>query len=152
MIDLTIDETRPTGAARDRAIRADEPDGAALGDARDRVVENAIRAAAPQVLAALVRRYGDFDACEDSVQEALLAAARAWPREGMPANPAAWLTTVAGRRRIEQFRADAARRRREEAVATRDVLPPVPGRATDDTLTLFVLCCHPSLTPAVRSR
>jgi RNA polymerase sigma factor (sigma-70 family) len=109
-------------------------------------VEGLLRELSPQVLGTLVRRYGDFDGCEDAVQEALLAAARQWPAEGTPANPKGWLTTVAARRWIERWRQDAARRRREEAAALAP--PPEPGPAADDTLTLLLLCCHPSLTQA----
>jgi RNA polymerase sigma factor (sigma-70 family) len=109
-------------------------------------VEGLLRELAPQVLGALVRRHGDFDASEDAVQEALLAAALQWPTEGVPENPKGWLITVSSRRWIEQWRRDSARRRREETAAT--TLPePEPAPAADDTLTLFLLCCHPSLTP-----
>ncbi len=117
-------------------------------------VEGLIREHAAGVLGALVRRFGDFDTCEDAVQEALLAAAIQWPRDGVPANPRAWLIRVASRRRIELWRSDAARRRREEAVAQAEpTVAPAPamsagGSDEDDTLTLFLLCCHPSLTPA----
>ncbi|WP_115944557.1 RNA polymerase sigma factor [Amycolatopsis thermalba] len=107
-----------------------------------------LRELAPQVLAALVRRYGDFDLCEDAVQEALLAAATQWPAQGMPANPKGWLITTASRRRIELWRAETARRRREEHVAMTTPPDPAPVPAVDDTLTLLMLCCHPSLTPA----
>ncbi|MET0236918.1 MAG: DUF6596 domain-containing protein [Kibdelosporangium sp.] len=105
-----------------------------------------LRELAPQVLAALVRRYGDFDACEDAVQEALLAAAVQWPAEGRPDNPKSWLITVASRRRIEVWRSENARLRREETVSA--FPPPDPDLVTgvDDTLTLFSLCCHPSLS------
>jgi RNA polymerase sigma factor (sigma-70 family) len=109
-------------------------------------VEGLLRELSPQVLGALVRRYGDFDGCEDAVQEALLAAARQWPAEGTPANPRGWLTTVAARRWIERWRQEAARRRREETAAALAPPPPGPGPAADDTLTLLLLCCHPSLT------
>ena len=107
-----------------------------------------LRDLAPQVLGALVRRYGDFDLCEDAVQEALLAAATQWPSQGMPDNPKGWLITTASRRRIELWRAESARRRREEHVATLAPPDPEPVAAVDDTLTLLMLCCHPSLTPA----
>jgi RNA polymerase sigma factor (sigma-70 family) len=104
-----------------------------------------LRDQAPAVLGALVRRYGDFDACEDAVQEALLAAATRWSTEGVPRNPRGWLITVASRRLIEMWRNDAARRRREDAVAVDS--PPIPSQPVDDdTLTLLTLCCHPSLT------
>ncbi len=91
-----------------------------------------------------MRRFGDFDACEDAVQEALLAAAQQWPGEGVPANPRGWLITVASRRRIELLRSEAARRRREEAV--RYEPEPAPVSAVDDSLTLLLLCAHPALS------
>jgi RNA polymerase sigma factor (sigma-70 family) len=94
----------------------------------------------------VVRRYGDFDACEDAVQEALLAAAQKWPADGVPENPQAWLITVAARRRIELLRSETARRRREEAVLHEPAPPPVSD--ADDSLTLLFLCCHPALTPS----
>ncbi|MGH3761251.1 RNA polymerase sigma factor [Actinophytocola sp.] len=103
-----------------------------------------LRELAPQVLTAVVRRHGDFDACEDAVQEALLAAATQWPAQGMPDNPKAWLITVASRRRTEQWRSETARRRRESTAFARDVPADVPG--VDDSLTLLFLCCHPALT------
>jgi len=111
-------------------------------------VEGLLRELSPQVLGALVRRYGDFDGCEDAVQEALLAAAQQWPAEGTPANPRGWLTTVASRRWIERWRQEAARRRREETAAALAPPQPEPAPAVDDTLTLLLLCCHPSLTQA----
>src|SRR4051794_20467812 len=105
-------------------------------------LDDLLRRTAPQVLAAVVRRYGDFDTCEDAVQEALLAAARQWPDEGVPDDPRAWLIRVASRRRIELLRNESARRRRE-------ALPPdpVPEVRGDDELTLLLLCCHPALNP-----
>ncbi|GAB2958289.1 RNA polymerase sigma factor [Saccharothrix stipae] len=106
-----------------------------------------LRELAPRVLGALVRHHGGFDACEDAVQEALLAAATRWPVDGVPDNPTGWLVTVASRRRIERWRADTARRRREEAAFALTPPDPQPVPGTDDTLTLLVLCCHPSLTP-----
>ncbi|WP_427894080.1 RNA polymerase sigma factor [Kribbella sp. GL6] len=109
------------------------------------MLEELLREQAPQVLGALVRRYGDFDACEDAVQEALLAASLQWPADGVPENPRSWLITVASRRRIEVLRSEAARVRREETVAS--WTPPEPASAADDSLTLLMLCCHPALTP-----
>ena len=108
--------------------------------------EDLLRALAPQVLGALVHRYGRFDACEDAVQEALLAAATQWPREGVPDHPRAWLVTVASRRLTDELRAEQARRRREDVVAAEPA--PAPGADEDDTLALLVLCCHPALSPA----
>jgi predicted RNA polymerase sigma factor len=113
----------------------------------DAGVEDLMRTLVPQVLGALVRRHGQFDACEDAVQEALIAAAIQWPTDGLPDNPAAWLHTVATRKLADQWRSDAARQRREAAVAA---MAPVEdaGPGEDDTLTLLFLCCHPALTPA----
>jgi RNA polymerase sigma factor (sigma-70 family) len=93
----------------------------------------------------LVRRYGRFDACEDAVQEALLAGARRWPEAGVPNDPRSWLVAVARRRLIDEWRSDSARRRREETVAALDVAD-AAAPATDDTLTLLFLCCHPALS------
>jgi RNA polymerase sigma factor (sigma-70 family) len=107
-------------------------------------VEGLLRELAPQVLAGLVRRYGQFDAAEDAVQEALLAAATQWPREGVPDNPRGWLSSVATRRLIDEFRSDSARRRRE-AESALDEAGEVPD--SDDTLALLFLCAHPSLSP-----
>jgi RNA polymerase sigma factor (sigma-70 family) len=110
-------------------------------------VEGLLRELAPQILAGLARRYGQFDAAEDAVQEALLAAARQWPVDGVPDNPRSWLFAVATRRLVDEFRSDSARRRREAALALEEGgdRPAVPG--TDDTLTLLFLCAHPSLSP-----
>jgi RNA polymerase sigma factor (sigma-70 family) len=118
--------------------------------------DDLLRELAPQVLGALVRRYGHFDASEDAVQEALLAAATQWPDQGIPANPRGWLITVASRRLIDELRSDEARRRREDNVVTmqpRDQLLAPPADAEqragqDDTLTLLFMCCHPTLTEA----
>lgn len=112
-------------------------------------VEDLLRQSAPRVLGALARRYGRFDACEDAVQEALIAASVQWPAQGVPDNPHGWLLTVATRRLTDEMRADSARRRREETVVAADPIhaaaaPP----AEDDTLTLLFLCCHPALSPA----
>ncbi|WP_158887410.1 RNA polymerase sigma factor [Amycolatopsis anabasis] len=121
-----------------------------------RSIEDLLRPLAPQVLGVLVRRHGRFDACEDAVQEALLAAALQWPEQGVPGEPVAWLITVAGRRLADLARSEVARRRREDTVAAR--IPPHAlfvagpgedggGQHTDDTLTLLFLCCHPELSP-----
>jgi RNA polymerase sigma factor (sigma-70 family) len=118
-------------------------------------VEDLLRRLAPQVLGALVRRYGHFDTAEDAVQEALLAAATQWPADGVPDNPRGWLIRVAARRLTDLLRSEQARQRREDAVA-RQVLPggglapaaDEPASDGDDTLILLFLCCHPSLSPA----
>ena len=94
-----------------------------------------------------MRRYGDFDAAEDAVQEALLAAALHWPREGVPARPRGWLIQTAARRMIDQLRSERSRRARESLTFRREALPAeVPDQ--DDTLTVLFMCCHPALTPA----
>ncbi len=116
------------------------------GMALDPRVEDPLRELVPQVLALLVRRYGDLDSCEDAVQESLLAAAVQWPSEGVPANPKGWLITVASRRWTEQWRSETARRRREVTAKTAQPPDGEPGSSADDTLTLLFLCCHPSLT------
>ena len=113
--------------------------------------EDLLRELAPQVLGTLVRRYGDFAACEDAVQEALLAAALQWPDSGVPDSPRGWLITVAARRMTDQWRSDSARREREEAAATLEPPPaaaPDPPASADDTLPLLFMCCHPALTAA----
>ncbi|MGH2668498.1 MAG: sigma factor, partial [bacterium] len=84
-------------------------------------LEDLLRELAPQVLGAVVRRSGDFAAAEDAVQEALIAAARTWPRDGTPDNPRAWLIQTANRRLIDEIRQEQARRRREERAAQQDV-------------------------------
>jgi RNA polymerase sigma factor (sigma-70 family) len=114
--------------------------------------ESLLRELAPQVLGAVMRRFGDFAAAEDAVQEALLAAALQWPEQGVPENPRGWLIHVAARRMTDAFRADLARRRRETAIVMqspdeRMVPPPdLETPAEDDTLILLFMCCHPSLT------
>jgi RNA polymerase sigma factor (sigma-70 family) len=109
-------------------------------------LEPLLRSLTPEVLGALVRRYGDWQTCEDAVQEALLAAAVQWPRDGRPANPKGWLITTASRRRIEMWRSDSARQRREEQDFALSQSELASAPALDDTLTLLVLCCHPALT------
>lgn len=107
---------------------------------------------APQVLAALLRRFASFPEAEDALQEALLAAALRWPREGLPQNPRGWLFKVASRRLIDGMRSDLARRRRERAWTAELSEEPEPayfeGTRGDDTLVLLFMCCHPTLTPA----
>ena len=117
-----------------------------------------LRELTPRVLGAVLRRYRGFDAAEDAVQEALLSAAVAWPRDGLPDNPRAWLIQVAFRRLTDVSRSDRARRRREEEVAQEfereEALhastgePPPGGAEGDETLLLLFMSCHPALTPA----
>jgi RNA polymerase sigma factor (sigma-70 family) len=119
-------------------------------------LDELLRDLAPKTLGALARRYGQFHACEDAVQEALLAAAVQWRDDGVPANPYHWLMTVAMRRLTDQWRSEQSRRRREVTASTLvpldEQLAPPPEHASpgdrDDTLTLLFLCCHPALSPA----
>jgi len=117
--------------------------------------EALLRDVAPQVLGAVVRRFHDFAAAEDAVQEAMLAATLQWPSEGVPENPRGWLIQVASRRMLDGLRSDEARRRREnevtlEASRLGSGIEGELGRGADedDTLALFFMCCHPSLTPS----
>ena len=118
--------------------------------------QHLMRELAPQVLGVMVRRYRDFAACEDAVQEALIAAAAQWPREGVPENPRAWLIHVAIRRITDAVRAESARRHRETLTVS---LVPADEQIAlaadadgagerDDTLELLFMCCHPALSPA----
>jgi RNA polymerase sigma factor (sigma-70 family) len=114
--------------------------------------EHLLRELAPQVLGAVLRRFRDFAAVEDVVQEALVAAALQWPREGLPDNPRAWLIQVASRRMTDHLRSELARRRRETAAAIHSDQAAPPGVEhdveQDDTLVLFFMCCHEVLTPS----
>jgi RNA polymerase sigma factor (sigma-70 family) len=116
-------------------------------------IERLLRELTPQVLGSVVRRFRDFSAAEDSVQEASLAAAMQWPAEGLPDNPRAWLTQVACRRMADNIRSESARRRRESKAA----MPAAYAAEStafetepesDETLALLFMCCHPALTPA----
>jgi RNA polymerase sigma factor (sigma-70 family) len=120
----------------------------------ERQLECLLRELSPDVLAALMRRFKDFGAAEDAVQEALLAAASQWPSAGLPQNPRAWLIQVAARRMTDHVRAELARRRRETFVVMQaedaEERTPSPDEGTeasrDDTLLLLFMCCHPALT------
>jgi len=118
-------------------------------------VEDLLRRLTPQVLGAVVRRFGHFDLAEDATQEALVAATTQWPRDGLPRDPRAWLITVASRRLTDLLRAEQSRRRREEKLAQWAVTEVGVQQAddreasgTDDTLVLLFMCCHPSLPAA----
>lgn len=105
-----------------------------------------LRELAPRVLGAVVRRCRDFAAAEDAVQEAMMAAAVQWPRDGAPESPRAWLTQVAMRRLVDEIRRDTARRERENVAAMAS--PQLGAAEDDDTPTLIHMCCHPALTPS----
>ena len=117
-------------------------------------LEDVWRRESPHVLAALLRRHGDYADCEDAAQEALAAAADQWPRDGVPDNPRGWLIRVASRRLIDQLRSNRSRAVREETVGIAQPADAYVGPAADDdtspggddTLLLLLLCCHPLLT------
>ncbi|MFD9866245.1 RNA polymerase sigma factor [Streptomyces niveus] len=115
-------------------------------------IEHLLRAEAPQVLGALVRRFGRFDTAEDAVQEALLAASGTWPAEGVPEDPRSWLIRIGYRRMVDLLRSEQARRRREREVGMAELAMVETDRRagrpqeTDDSLTLLLLCCHPALS------
>ena len=106
-----------------------------------------LRDLTPRAVAALVRHYGHLEDCEDAVQEALAAAIKQWPVDGVPDNPRGWLITVASRRLIEQWRRDSARERREQRILRfPDLAPTVEVTPDlDDSLPLLLMCCHPEL-------
>ncbi|AWG99086.1 RNA polymerase sigma factor [Rhodococcus ruber] len=112
-----------------------------------------LRTLVPSVLGILVRRGADFAAAEDAVQDALVEAIRTWPADP-PRDPKGWLIAVAWRRFLDAARTDGARRRREDLVCAERSRPsghgaePTPVPAVDDTLQLYFLCAHPSLTPS----
>jgi RNA polymerase sigma factor (sigma-70 family) len=111
-------------------------------------IEGLLRELAPQVLGILLRRYQQFDACEDALQEALLAASVHWSDNGVPDSPRSWLVTVASRRFIDELRSENARRRREETAFVTDLPEQTQVSDRDDTLVLLFMCCHPALTSA----
>jgi RNA polymerase sigma factor (sigma-70 family) len=117
----------------------------------DASTEHLLRELAPQVLGVVIRRFRDFAASEDAVQEALVAAAIQWPQGGVPENPRAWLIQVAYRRMTDHLRSEVARRRRETTMAMQmEHFSPLFGTEMDpeqdDTLILLFMCCHSALT------
>lgn len=119
------------------------------GASIDPGTEQLLRELTPQVIGVMTRRYGDFTAAEDVVQEALVAAATQWPRDGVPGNPRGWLIQVASRRMTDHIRSESARRRRETELAAQvdDWIPAIEHDADqDDTLILLFMCCHEALS------
>lgn len=122
-----------------------------MAEMLDPAFESALRDLAPRVLGAVIRRCGDFAAAEDAVQDALIAAFRDWPRDGVPENPGGWLYRVALRRLADQRAGESARRDREQTIAAQRaeaiecVEPDELSGASDDALTLLFTCCHPAL-------
>ena len=124
-----------------------------MGQPLDIPLEQILRELTPQVLGTVVRRFRDFAAAEDAVQEALLVAATQWPDHGLPENPRAWLTQVAFRRMTDQVRSESARRRREgqmvleaSRVPNTTTIDSASQEEEEDTLVLLFMCCHPALT------
>lgn len=115
-------------------------------------VERVFREEHGQLIASLVRRFGDIDVAEDAAGEALVAALEKWPNAGIPANPGAWLTTTAGNRAIDRLRREKQRDTKHRAAAiVRDDSPHEPtGVVTDDRLRLVFTCCHPALAKETR--
>ena len=143
-----LDSARPPGNERGTETNAE-----VIGRPLDVPIERLLRELTPQVLGIVVRRFRDFAAAEDAVQEASIAAALQWPRDGVPENPRAWLTQVAFRRMADHIRSESARRRREseamlEAIRTQERTAIETAPQEDDTLVLLFMCCHPALTPA----
>ena len=130
-----------------------------MADRLDPPIEQLLREMAPQVLSPVVRRFRDFAAAEDAVQEALIAATEQWPRDGVPANPRGWLIQVASRRMTDHIRSEVARRRREQVAAeeAERLALQVEGAAEtvdDDTLErkLAIARAYPALKGEVSAR
>lgn len=129
-----------------------------------KAIEQLCRREGGKVLAGLIRRFGDISLAEDLLQEAYRKALECWPREGLPHNPAAWLTTVARNEGLDQLRRHAALLPDSAEVlaqlagstdeeAAQQPAPLVSGRASvdDDRLRLIFICCHPALAPNVQA-
>ena len=118
----------------------------------DAASERLLRELAPEALGVVARRFRDFPSAEDAVQEAMLAAFRQWPKEGLPENPRGWLIRVACRRMTDLVRSEIARRERETAASEEEQPAAQPFEASEgemdpqDTLILLFMCCHPALS------
>jgi RNA polymerase sigma-70 factor, ECF subfamily len=115
-------------------------------------IEQVFRAEHGRVVATLARRFGDLDIAEDATSEALLVAVERWPREGLPPNPGAWLTTVAANKALDRLRREAKRDSKyaEATMLVDDTPPEDTGPVSDDRLRLIFTCCHPALAPENR--
>jgi RNA polymerase sigma-70 factor (ECF subfamily) len=135
-------------------------DGAAHEPApADDVLARVHREEHSRLLATLVRRFGDLDLAEDAAQEAMEAALRTWPAQGVPEQPLAWLTTVAKRVALDRVRRDAAYARRLAELHVREGAAQAPpadegalaaGDLPDERLAMLMGCCHPAIAPADR--
>jgi RNA polymerase sigma-70 factor, ECF subfamily len=112
-----------------------------------------------RAVASLIRVLGDFDLAEEAVQEAFVVALERWPRDGVPANPGAWITQVARNRAIDRLRrARSLREKTEQLEGLESLRPPQLSPADqvaseeieDDRLRLIFTCCHPALAPEAR--
>jgi RNA polymerase sigma-70 factor (ECF subfamily) len=127
-------------------------------DAVGAAIDSAFREERAIVLATLIRQAGDFQLAEDAVQDAFEAAVTSWRRDGIPAKPGAWITTIARRRAIDRLRRNMSMARRAERLAELTLLegtdeePPVSDESTivDDRLRLIFTCCHPALDMSAR--
>ena len=135
--------------ARAMPGKAKGQEGTRRADRRDADVEHLLRTEAPQVLGALVRRFGRFDIAEDAVQEALLAASRTWPADGVPENPRSWLIRIGYRRMVDLLRSDQARRRREQQAGMAELAMQEPARQRTPRRrpTTASPCCCCAATP-----
>lgn len=117
------------------------------------VLADLVRDEGRRVLATLIRTTGSITIAEDAVQEAAISALEHWPRDGIPDNPRAWLTTVARRKAVDAIRREAARGDKE--VRAMDVIggpADVPDSVVrDDELRLVFTCCHPALSLATQT-
>jgi RNA polymerase sigma-70 factor, ECF subfamily len=121
------------------------------------IIERTFREESGQMLAALIASVGDFTLAEDALQDAVEAALRQWPREGMPRNPAAWLIAIARRRAIDRLRRDATLLRKQQTLDALTALEAAQDHAAadaddipDERLKLFFTCCHPALALEAR--
>lgn len=115
-------------------------------------VARVFREESGRAIATLVRTFGSIDVAEDAVQEAFVAALKAWPDSGLPPNPGGWITTTARNRAIDRLRRESTRGAREsEATEMRtDPEPPDASELPDDQLRLIFTCCHPALAAPAR--
>ncbi len=123
--------------------------------APDRALAEVVRVEGAKVLATLTRTLGSLDLAEDAVQDAALRALERWPRDGLPTNPAAWLTTTARNAALDHIRREGRRAPREEAAmglleGRDDHAAPEPSAVRDDQLRMLFTCCHPALSPEAR--
>jgi RNA polymerase sigma-70 factor (ECF subfamily) len=118
----------------------------------DQAIARAHRDEWARVVAGVARRFGDLDLAEDAASDAFVVAVERWPRDGIPPNPGAWLTTTATRKAIDRLRRESRRDDKHQAAwMLTDETPPEPvGPVEDDRLRLVFICCHPALSMEAR--